>query len=295
MAKKNIRHSCLSLEKKKQCIDSSCPELSIRCQCELIGLSRASYYRQCTGQEETRENLELMRLIDEEYTNHPFYGSRKMRDCLRRQGYRVNRKRIQRLMRKMGIESIAPGPKTSLGRHEHPVYPYLLRNLVVICPDQVWCSDITYIHMNRGFAYLTAVMDWYSRYVLSWEVSVSLDTEFCVSALESSLRRHGRPDIFNTDQGCQFTSHEFTDVLKNAEVLISMDGKGRALDNVFIERLWRSVKYEDVYLKQYPDVQDLVDGLSRYFTFYNTVRPHAVFSGRTPEEVYYCQEVREVQ
>ncbi len=228
-----------------------------------------------------------MRLIDQEYTDHPFYGSRQMRNYLRRQGYRINRKRVQRLMHKMGIESVAPKPNTSKAHPEHRIYPYLLRNLEVICPDQVWCSDITYIRLAGGFVYLVAVMDWYSRYVLSWEISVTMDDEFCVSALESALRRHGRPDIFNTDQGSQFTGNAFTKTLKEAEVLISMDGRGRAMDNIFIERLWRSVKYEEIYLKEYSSVKELTCSLREYFDFYNTRRPHSSFGGKTPSEVYW--------
>ena len=227
-----------------------------------------------------------MKIIDEEYTKHPFCGSRKMRDALRRRGHRVNRKRIQRLMRMMGIQSIAPWPGTSRPHPEHKVYPYLLRNLEVRCPDQVWSSDITYIPLRGGFAYLVAVIDWFSRYVLSWEISVSMDKEFCLSALESALRCFGRPDIFNTDQGAQFTSKAYTDILKDNEVLISMDGRGRALDNVFIERLWRSVKYEEIYPKEYDSRSDLVAGLRDYFIFYNSNRPHASLGGRTLAEVY---------
>ena len=231
-----------------------------------------------------------MQLIDEEYTKHPFYGSRKMRDALRRRGYTVNRKRIQRLMRTMGIQSIAPKPGTSKPHPEHKVYPYLLRNMRVLCPDQVWSSDITYVPLSGGFAYLVAVMDWFSRYVLAWELSVSMEKEFCIAALESALRRFGSPDIFNTDQGSQFTSKDFTDILKDNEVLISMDGRGRALDNVFIERLWRSVKYEEIYPKEHSSCGELVDSLRHYFEFYNTSRPHAALQGKTPAEVYsHCR------
>jgi putative transposase len=237
--------------------------------------------------EETAQNLELMRLIDEEYTRHPFYGSRKMRDWLRRQGYAVNRKRVRRLMRKMGLESVAPKPNTSRPAPQHKIYPYLLRGLEIDRPDQVWCTDITYIRLAKGFVYLTAVMDWYSRRVLSWEISVTMEEQFCVSALESALRRHGRPEIFNTDQGSQFTGDTFTGVLKAAGVKISMDGKGRAMDNIMVERLWRSVKYEEVYLKDYESVGELTAALKRYFTFYNDERPHQSHGGRTPAEVYY--------
>jgi putative transposase len=255
-------------------------------QCELIGLARASYYRGGALGGETAENLELMRLIDEEYTRHPFYGSRKMCDWLQRQGYAVNRKRVRRLMRKMGLVSVAPKPNTSRPAPEHKIYPYLLRGLQIEHPDQVWCADITYIRLAHGFVYLTAVMDWYSRYVLAWEVSVTMEEEFCVSALESALRRHGRPQIFNTDQGSQFTGQSFTGVLKDARVNISMDGKGRATDNIMVERLWRSVKYEEVYLKDYESVTELVAALRAYFEFYNHERPHQSHGGATPAEIY---------
>nr|VFK44628.1 MAG: putative transposase [Candidatus Kentron sp. TC] len=228
-----------------------------------------------------------MRRIDEEYTRHPFYGSRKMRDWLRRQGYEVNRKRVQRLMRKMKLVSVAPKPNSSRPVSARKVYPYLLRGLRIGQPDQVWCADITYIRMAHGFVYLMVVMDWYSRYVLTWEISVTMEEAFRVSALESALRRHGRPQIFNTDQGTQFTGEAFTGVLRDADVAISMDGKGRAMDNIMVERLWRSVKYEEVYLKDYEGVGELVEALKQYFTFYNTERPHQGHGGLTPAEAYY--------
>lgn len=260
--------------------------MSIKRQCELIGLARASYYRGPAVGGETEENLWLMRLIDEEYTRHPFYGNRKMCYWLQRQGYAVNRKRVRRLMRKMGLVSVAPKPNTSRRGPQHKIYPYLLGGLEIERPDQVWCSDITYIRLFHGFVYLTAVMDWYSRYVLSWEVSVTMDEGFCVSALESALRGHGHPEIFNTDQGSQFTGEAFTDVLRAAQVKISMDGKGRAMDNIMVERLWRSVKYEEIYLKEYESVGELMAALKRYFAFYNDERPHQTHGGRTPAEVY---------
>jgi len=261
------------------------PRLSIQSQCELLGLSRASYYRQPAG--ETDKNLELMRLIDETYTKYPFFGSRQIRNYLKNRGYRVNRKRIQRLMRLMGLASVAPGKKTSLPERTHKVYPYLLRNLDINRPNQVWCSDITYIRLKHGFAYLTVIMDWYSRYILSWELSVTMDDSFCVSALERAIRRYGCPEIFNTDQGSQYTGAAFTGVLKEHGIRISMDGKGRAMDNITVERLWRSLKYEDIYLKDYEGVEELLDGLRRYFDFYNTVRPHKGFGGQPPSETYY--------
>ena len=269
------------------CIEPSHPRLSIARQCALLGLPRASYYRGLGGGEETAENLQLMRLIDEEYTRHPFYGSRQMRNWLRRQGYKVTRKRVQRLMRKMGLVSVAPKPNTSRRAPAHQIYPYLLRGLEITRANQVWCADITYIRLAKGFVYLTAVMDWHSRYVLAWEVSVTMEEGFCVSALQSALRRHGRPEIFNTDQGAQFTGQAFTGVLKDAQVAISMDGKGRAMDNIMVERLWRSVKYEEIYLKDYASVAELVAALRAYFAFYNDERPHQSHDGLTPAQVYH--------
>jgi putative transposase len=247
-------------------------QLSIVRQCELLNLSRATYYRDTEWADESEENLNLMRLIDEEYTRHPFYGSRKMRDYLRRNGNQVNRKRIQRLMRKMGLRSVAPGPNTSKPQPGHKVYPYLLNGLEVNRANQVWCTDITYIRMAGGFVYLVAIMDWYSRKVLSWEVSASMEDSFCVSALERALRLYPKPDIFNTDQGSQFTSKGFTSVLKARDISISMDGKGRCMDNIFIERLWRSVKYEEIYLNEYATTEILRKALRKYFHFYNVER-----------------------
>jgi len=278
----------MSIDEKRSHIEPGHPAVTISRQCELLDLQRSSYYRdvRCPCQE-TEENLLLMRLIDEEYMRHPFYGTRKMCGYLRRQGYQVNRKRIQRLMRKMGIESIAPKPNTSAPRKEHKVYPYLLRGMDIYRPNQVWCSDITYIRLSGGFVYLTAVMDWYSRYVLSWEISVTVDDEFCVNALTSALRRHEVPEVFNTDQGSQYTGNGFTGVLEKHGIRISMDGKGRAMDNIFIERLWRSVKYEEVYLKEYSNGKELITSLKRYFDFYNFERPHQTLDGKTPAEVYW--------
>jgi putative transposase len=235
-----------------------------------------------------------MRIIDKEFLRHPFYGSRKMRDYLNRQGFPVNRKRVQRLMRLMGIESVAPKPNTSKPRREHKVYPYLLRKLSITEPDQVWCSDITYIRLAHGFVYLTAVMDWASRYVLSWEVSVTMDDDFCVNALKSALRKHNSPEIFNTDQGSQYTGNAFTGALKERGIKISMDGKGRCMDNIFIERLWRSVKYEKIFLEEFETVTELIAGLKEYFEFYNFERPHQSFSGKTPAEVYWGEEVAQM-
>lgn len=277
----------MSIKEKKQLIKPKHSRISIQKQCELIGLPRSSYYRVGLAGQETAENLEFMRLIDKEYTDHPFYGTRQILNVLRRKGYKINRKRVQRLMRKMGIQSIAPKPNTSRANPRNKVYPYLLKSFDVTRSNQAWCTDITYIPLSGGFVYLTAVMDWYSRYVLSWELSITMDTDFCISSLERALRCHGTPYIFNTDQGSQYTSHEFTKVLKEKNIKISMDGKGRAMDNIFIERLWRSVKYEEIYVNDFRSVEQLRKALKKYFNFYNHERPHQSFNGQTPAEVYY--------
>jgi putative transposase len=274
----------LTVVEKRRMLEADNERLSISRQCELLGLSKSSYYRMPTP--ETEENHKLMRLIDEEYTRHPFLGSRGMREYLRRKGYRINRKRVQRLMRAMGLASIAPQKRTSMPAPGHKVYPYLLRKLDINRPNQVWCSDITYIRLKHGFVFLTAVMDWYSRYVLSWEVSVTIDDSFCVSALERALRCNPWPDIFNTDQGAQYTGTAFTGVLEDHNVNISMDGKGRVMDNIMIERLWRSLKYEDIYLKDYETVEELIAGLRVYFEYYNNGRSHQSLGRRTPAEAY---------
>ena len=231
-------------------------------------------------------DLLYRRLIDEEYTRHPFYGSRKMVVFLKGAGYVVNRKRVQGLMRAMGLAAMAPGPKTSRPCPGHKVYPYLLRGVLVVRPNQVWSTDITYIRLERGFVYLVAIIDWYSRRVLSWRISNTMEAVFCVDCLEEALRSHGRPEIFNSDQGAQFTSAAFTGVLKREEITISMDGRGRAFDNIFVERLWRNVKYEDVYLKEYASMDELMRGLGEYFTFYNGERPHQSLAFKTPDAVY---------
>jgi len=267
-------------------IEANNDRLSISRQCELLQLPRSSYY---FGSHlgESEENLKLMRMIDEEYTRHPFLGTRKLRDYLRRnKGCKVNRKRVQRLMRIMGIQSVAPKPNTSMPSKQNKIYPYLLGGLDINRSNQVWCADITYLRMPGGFVYLVAVMDWYSRHVLSWEVSVTMDDSFCVSALERAIRAYGKPEIFNTDQGAQFTGEDFIKVLKNNDIKISMDGKGRAMDNIMIERLWRSVKYEEIYLNEYLSVTALKKGLEKYFLYYNTERTHASFGEVTPSEIY---------
>jgi len=231
-------------------------------------------------------DLLLSRQIDEEYTRRPFYGSRKMVVFLKAVGHTVNRKRVQRLMREMGLAGMAPGPNTSRPHPEHEVYPYLLRGVPVVRPNQIWSTDITYIRLAHGFAYLVAIIDWYSRRVLSWRISNSMEAVFCVDCLEDALRTHGKPEIFNSDQGSQFTSVAFTGVLKREGIVISMDGRGRAFDNIFVERLWRSVKYEDVYLKGYASMGELLVGLAQYFAFYNGERPHQSLGQTTPDVVY---------
>jgi putative transposase len=256
--------------------------LSVRRQCELIGLNRSTLYYEPVP--ETAENLELMRLIDEQYTRHPFYGSRRMTRWLVRQGREVNRKRVQRLMGAMGLEAIYPKPNLSAGRG-HKVYPYLLRDVSIERVNQVWSADITYIPLASGFMYLAATIDWFSRYVIAWRLSNTLDGSFCQEMLEEALGR-GKPEVFNTDQGVQFTAGAWTGRLESAGVSVSMDGRGRCLDNVFVERLWRSVKYEDVYLKGYERVPELECGLQAYFGFYNTERLHQSLDYRTPAEVY---------
>jgi putative transposase len=266
------------------------PELSIGRQCELLGLSRSSFYYEPAA--ETVENLILMKLIDRQYTAQPVYGSRRMTIWLQGQGYEVNRKRVQRLMRLMGLEAIYPKPNLSAKAAGHKVFPYLLRNVAIDRVDQVWSTDITYIPLVSGFMYLAAVIDWYSRYVIAWRLSNTLDGWFCVEMLEEALSK-GRPEVFNTDQGVQFTAEAFTSRLLSAGVAVSMDGKGRCLDNVFVERLWRTVKHEDVYVRCYETVPELSGGLTRYFPFYNEERPHQSLGYRTPGEVYRagCKEI----
>jgi putative transposase len=265
-------------ESKRRWIDATQVGLSIARQCAVIGLPRSSWYY--TPAPETAENLQLMRLIDKQYLATPFYGSRKMAVVLG-----VNRKRVQRLMRRMGLEAVYPKRRTTRPAAGHKIYPYLLRNLQITRPDQVWSSDITYIPLRHGFLYLVAVMDWYSRYVLSWRLSNTLEGTFCIAALDEALAS-GRPEIFNTDQGAQFTASAFTGRLEAAGVAISMDGRGRALDNVFVERLWRSVKYEEVYLKEYADGWQAENSLTSYFRFYCRQRVHQSLDYRTPAEVY---------
>jgi putative transposase len=257
-------------------------EVSVSRPCALAGIARSSVYRAASEEGVGALDQVLLALIDAEYTRHPFYGSRRLVVFLNGQGHGVNRKRVQRLMRILGLAGMAPGPNTSQPHPEHPVYPYLLRGVEVTRPNQVWSSDITYVPLAHGWAYLVAVIDWYARRVLAWRLSNTLEAGFCVDCLEEAVRAHGRPEIFNTDQGAQFTSAAFTGVLRREGIAISMDGRGRALDNIFVERLWRSVKYEDVYIKGYASLPELLLGLSAYFAFYNSERPHQSLGDLTP-------------
>ena len=257
--------------------------ISIARQCELLGISRSGYYYRARPLRD--KDLIQMRLIDEKYTRHPFFGSRRLSDWLGDQGHPACRDRVRRLMRMLGLQAIYPKKRLSLGNKEHQKYPYLLRGLRIARPNQVWCSDITYIRLRGGFVYLTAVMDWHSRLVLSWELSITLDVDFCVAALDDALES-ARPEIFNTDQGSQYTSRDFTGRLKDHGIAISMDGRGRCFDNIMIERLWRTVKYEEVYLREYASVRDCREALRAYFAFYNRERRHQGIGRRTPWEVY---------
>ena len=263
--------------------------MSVVRQCALLGLPRSTLYYE--PRPESAENLKLMRLIDEQFLRRPFYGSRRLTVVLKREGHVLNRKRVQRLMRLMNLEAIHPKPRTTVPGAGHTIYPYLLRNLEITRPNQVWGADITYVPMRYGFLYLVAILDWYSRYVVAWKLSNSLDETFCVEALEEALGE-ARPEIFNTDQGVQFTGRAFTGRLQSAGVAISMDGKGRALDNVFVERLWRALKYEEIYLKDYAEVADCRIGLANYFPFYNHERPHMHLDYRTPWEVYQGKQTK---
>lgn len=280
--KKSIGHS---VEQKRWLIEPGHQHLSIRRQCELVGLNRASYYYQAAS--ESPLNLELMRKIDEQYLKTPFYGWPRMTDYLQKQGYAINHKRVQRLMQMMGLQAIYPRSRAKNERHNHKIYPYLLNEVDIVRPNQVWSTDITYIPLQPGFMYLVAVIDWYSRYILAWELSNTLEGHFCQVALQHALTQ-GRPEIFNTDQGVQFTATDFTDILEQANIRISMDGRGRALDNIFIERFWRSLKYEDVYLRDYASVPELLAGLERYFMFYNLERSHQSLDYCTPAEVHFA-------
>jgi putative transposase len=267
-------------------VDWGQAEISVRRQCELLGVNRGSLYYEPVG--ESADNLRLMRLIDEQYTRAPFYGSRRMTAWLVAQGFPVNRKRVSRLMALMGIEAVYPKPRLSQPGEGHKIYPYLLRGVAVERVNQVWSTDITYIRMAQGFVYLVAVMDWFSRFVLSWSLSLTMEIDFCIEALKIALRR-GRPEIFNSDQGSQFTSEKFTAELEARKIAISMDGCGRCMDNIFIERLWRSLKYEEVYLKDYQSVTEARAGIGNYFRFYNQERLHQSLEYRTPAGLYLAR------
>ncbi len=261
-------------------------DLPVARQCRILSLARSSaYYR---PQEASEGDLALMRRIDELHLEHPFAGSRMLRDMLRREGHGIGRKHVATLMKKMGIEALYKKPNTSRRHCAHPVYPYLLRGLPIVRPNHVWAADITFIPLKRGFVYLFAVMDWASRRVLSWRLSNTLTTDFCIEAVEEAIRRYGRPDIFNTDQGSQFTSLEFTQLLKDSGIAISMDGKGCWRDNVVVERLWKSVKYEEVYLRAYETMSAARSGIGRYLDFYNSLRPHSSLDGITPDAFYFA-------
>lgn len=266
-------------------VDPKDTKVSITRQCRLLNINRSSYYYQ--PKPIKPEDLDLMRLIDEQYLKTPTWGSRSMRNHLRRLGYKVNRKRVQRLMRLMGLEAIYPKPKTSRPHPEHKIYPYLLRNLNIERPNQVWTADITYIPMNHAFMYLVAVMDWYSRKVMSWRVSNTMEADFCVEAVEDAIERFSEPEIFNTDQGAQFTSNAFTGLLEKHDIAISMDGRGRVQDNIFIERLWWTLKYHYLYLRSFESGSELRQGLREWFPFYNQERFHQALDNLTPDEVYF--------
>ena len=273
----------MSRERRRQMVDREHPALSTVRQCALLSISRSSVYYRPRGT--SSKNLAMMKLIDQQYLTTPFYGSRRMKVWLGREGHSVNRKRVRRLMRTMGLQAIYRRPRTSKPGPGHKVYPYLLGGMEITRPNQVWAADITYIPMARGFHYLVAIMDWYTRYVVAWRLSNTLDADFCVETLEEALGK-GRPETFNTDQGSQFTGDGFTGLLKQHGVRISMDGKGRYTDNIFVERLWRTVKYEEVYLKAYSNGREARVGLEAYFYFYNNQRPHQALGYRTPAEVF---------
>jgi putative transposase len=273
----------LEIDAKRDLVEPPHPHIRIARQCELLGLPRSTYYYPAHG--ESLENLHLMRLLDEKYTDTPYYGIRRMTAWLRSEGYNVNHKRVARLLRQMGLEAIYPKPRTSVPHPEHRIYPYLLRGVWVTKVNQVWSTDITYIRLHCGFIYLVAVMDWYSRYVLSWALSITMDVGFCLEALNDALNR-AQPEIFNSDQGAQFTSCDFTARLESAGIRISMDGRGRAMDNIFIERLWRTVKYEEVYLKDYRTPREAAQQLERFFIRYNEHRQHSSLGYQTPATVY---------
>ena len=274
----------MSVVRRREMIDAQHKDLSMTRQCRLLHISRSGLYYNPVG--ESALNLALMRMIDEQYLKCPWYGSRQMTRYLKRQGYCVGRKRIRRLMRQMGLTAICPGPHTSCRHPGHPVYPYLLRNLSVTRANQVWCTDVTFIPLAHGFVYLVAIMDWHTRQVLSWRVSTTQDTSFCLEALEEAMRKYGKPEIFNTDQGSQFTSAAWVNELEKQGIQVSMDGKGCWMDNVFIERLWRSLKYECIYLNAFDTIREASDGVDRWMNYYNEERPHSSLDDQTPSEMY---------
>ena len=280
----------MSVEEKRRLIESDHSVLSIRRQCKLLGLHRSNYYYERA--KITDESIWIMHRIDEIFTEYPFYGSRKILEALRRESFKIGRARVQAFMRKMGLRAIYPRIKLSKKHPEHKIYPYLLNDVKIASPDQVWGTDITYIRLEQGFLYLVAIIDWFSRYVLSWRLSNSLDVGFCTEALKEALER-GCPKVFNSDQGSQFTSTDFTGILIKSGIEISMDGRGRVFDNIFTERLWRSVKYEEVYIKNYQVYRDARDGLNRYFLFYNNHRYHQSLGYKTPVEVHYGKHEEE--
>jgi putative transposase len=274
----------MSAGRRRELVEPSHSELSIVRQCALLSISRSHYYEPVRG--ESEENLALMRVIDAQFLETPWYGSRQMTRHLRRQGHDVNRKRVRRLMRRMGLSAIYQRPKTTVPNPDHKIWPYLLRDMAISRPDHVWCADITYIPMRKGFLYLVAVMDWATRKVLAWRLSNTMDTDFCLEALQEAMAHYGKPEIFNTDQGSQFTSSRFTGVLTEAGIRVSMDGRGRWMDNVFIERLWRSLKYECVYTNAFETGSEARAGIGHWIDYYNARRPHSALGGRTPNEAY---------
>ena len=272
------------LSVSKDMIDPNHEILTIKRQCSLVGLARSTYYYRPI---ENKEDEGYKRLIFEEYLKCPFYGYRKITEALRKQGHIINRKRVLRLMREIGIKAIYPKPNLSKPAPNHTIYPYLLNGLIIDHPDQVWATDITHLKISGGFIYLAAIIDLYSRKVLSWRISNTMDVGFCLDAFDEACERHGKPEIFNSDQGSQFTSEVFTQRLKDKEIRISMDGKGRAKDNIYIERLWRSLKYEDIYIREYETVTDCIEGVKKYFEFYNAERFHQSLEYKTPDEIYF--------
>ena len=289
MAKKKVQATWdkMGLDYKRSMIDREHSVITIGRQCELLGISRSScYYKKVINPEKEHRDECVKALISEIYYDHPYYGKRRIRNELAKRGVSVSGYKVKSLMDKLGIRAIYPKPNLSKPKKENKKYPYLLRNVPITHANQVWSTDITYIKMDRGFVYLTAVIDWYSRYVLSWRISTTLDSGFCCDALREALVKYGRPEIFNTDQGSQFTGSDFTDILKEAKIQISMDGKGRALDNIYCERLWRTVKYEEIFLKRYESVPHLRSELGKYFRFYNYKRDHSAHGYKTPWEIY---------